>query len=869
MAKKITLAIAECILILSLGTIFAIGITGGFSIALGPLIIKANHLKNPFILLIGALVIRKILIGRFVRGLACVAFVRGGIARVRFFLDKFVMLLVESQHFRKRVLLVLLLFGILSVGILLIFYGFSIKRGLTGNYYDNVEWAGLPIMTVHDRSIDVQRMKRLVPPHLENYSIEWRGVIDIPKSKTYRFTLVSDDGSFLYLDKQLVVDNGGYHGFRERSGMVFLEKGFHPITIRYLQGNGEAALKIYWTRFWKWQERLSHVFLFPEKPEETAYLTERILSIIFAGLKFIWLICFVSGILIFLNSRRIILPLLRSSPLGRVYLKLVSWIIEDEEEKPVFSVLPKNFFPVPRVFFLLLIGSFFLNVWGISWGLPGYIGWVADELTPLVIQNAIRTGFSWGWLEKYPPFHYYLLTISYIPFFILHRLNVIDLQNFQIYTILFYLGRFVSVLMGTAIVFLVYLCGCELYEKRASLFAALITALMPSFLYYSKNVNLDIPYMFWFVLSLFFYIRILKYHRIADYLLFSATATLSLCTKDQAYGLYMLTSIGIISSHYLYKRKRSPSAKIINSLFNRKTLLSLLLAVIIFIVIHNILLNVDGFLNHLKVITGSGSKPFQIYDNTIAGHAQMLWQSLKHLRFSFGWPIFLTCTIGVIIAFFQKKKNTLLCWIVIPGISYYLTFISIILYNYVRFLMPICIILAFFGGKCLSDFLSLSQRFYKTKIIIVSVIFIYTFLYAASVDILMAKDSRYYVETWMEQNIDENASIGLVGIREYLPRVTHFKQIQKIPEPFIQTVKQLNLDYIIINSDLRFRKTEIYNQLHDETFGYKLVLQHRSTSRWVLLNQEDIIKDGRREIFTSLDKINPEIKIFKRIVDTD
>lgn len=858
--KKITLTLAECILIVSLGVLLLIGITGGFSVTLGPLTLKAHRLKNPLIFLMGALVIRKILTGRFAHGLACVAFVRR-------FSDRLTITFVESYRFRKQVLWMLFLLGMLSAGILLSFYSFSLKRGLIGRYYNNPEWAGSPIITTHSRSIGLQRMTRQIPR--VNYSIEWTGVICIPVSGTYQFTLGSDDGSLFYLNKQLIVDNGGYHGFRERSGKITLEEGFYPISIRYMQGEGSAMFRVSWTRPGKRQARLSHVFLFPEKPGETAYFIDRLLSNGVTGFKLIWLICLVTGIVIFLSSRRIILPLLKNSLLGKVYSKLVGWLLEDEADKPAFSFLPENFYPVPRSLFLIVIGSFLLNAWGISWGLPSFYGWIADELTPTVMQETIRTGFSQGWFSKYPPFHYYLLAITYIPFFILHQLRIIDMQSFQIYTILFYLSRFISVLMGTAIVFITYLCGCEIYTKRASLFAALITALMPSFLYYSKNANLDVPYMFWFVLSLLWYIRILKYHRIADYLLFSITATISVCTKDQAYGFYVLTPIGIVLAHYLSERKHYTSAKIIHSLFNRKTLLSLLSAVVVFIVIHNIPFNLDGFLNHVTLISGPASKPYRIYENTVAGHIRMLGQDLKHLRFSFGWPVFLSCISGVVMACFQKKKNVLLFWILIPGISYYLFFMHIILYNYVRFFMPICILLAFFGGQCFSDFLDSTRRFYHAKIIVVSSIFLYTFFYAASVDILMAEDSRYYVETWMEQNIDENSSIGLVSFLEFLPRVTKFTRTIPISELSLGDIERFKPDYLVVNSNIKFRREKFYTRLHNEELGYTLLLRYRSTAKWVLLNYEDIIKNGKRDIFTSLDKINPEIEIFKRIVDPD
>jgi 4-amino-4-deoxy-L-arabinose transferase-like glycosyltransferase len=163
--------------------------------------------------------------------------------------------------------------------------------------------------------------------------------------------------------------------------------------------------------------------------------------------------------------------------------------------------------------------------------------------------------FSYGWYERHPPFHFYMLAFLFTPFAVLQQLRMIDILSLPIYTILFYIARLLSVAMGTGAIYIIYLCGREIYDKRAAIFAALIVALVTPFIFYSKTANLDIPYIFWFVLSLFFYIRILKNHETKDYILFTITATLSICTKDQAYGLYILPVIYIIYDNYIFKRK--------------------------------------------------------------------------------------------------------------------------------------------------------------------------------------------------------------------------------------------------------------------------------------------------------------------------
>jgi hexosaminidase len=40
------------------------------------------------------------------------------------------------------------------------------------------------------------------------------------------------------------VDNDGYHGADEKTGMIALSRGLHPFILRYAQATGGAALAL-------------------------------------------------------------------------------------------------------------------------------------------------------------------------------------------------------------------------------------------------------------------------------------------------------------------------------------------------------------------------------------------------------------------------------------------------------------------------------------------------------------------------------------------------------------------------------------------------------------------------------------------------
>ncbi|MBL8227441.1 MAG: PEP-CTERM sorting domain-containing protein [Bryobacterales bacterium] len=58
------------------------------------------------------------------------------------------------------------------------------------------------------------------------------------------FFVGSDDGSYLYVDGTLVVNNGFFQGFVERSGSINLTPGLHTLTVQYFQVGGNTGLSV-------------------------------------------------------------------------------------------------------------------------------------------------------------------------------------------------------------------------------------------------------------------------------------------------------------------------------------------------------------------------------------------------------------------------------------------------------------------------------------------------------------------------------------------------------------------------------------------------------------------------------------------------
>jgi hypothetical protein len=77
---------------------------------------------------------------------------------------------------------------------------------------------------------------RGVTKRFEWFAIDYTGKFWIDKPGVYGFVLTSDDGSKLFIDDKLTIDNDGQHPPLERSGDVELSRGIHAIRVSYFQG---------------------------------------------------------------------------------------------------------------------------------------------------------------------------------------------------------------------------------------------------------------------------------------------------------------------------------------------------------------------------------------------------------------------------------------------------------------------------------------------------------------------------------------------------------------------------------------------------------------------------------------------------------
>jgi len=115
-----------------------------------------------------------------------------------------------------------------------------------GDFNRTTEFARTPIEMTG--TTDTLRAEELAGDREDFYGLTFHGYVDIPDKGLYRVTLKSDDGSRLFLDDKLAIDNDGRHPYQESSGVIRLDKGLVPIRVEYFEGYGEELLELHLQR---------------------------------------------------------------------------------------------------------------------------------------------------------------------------------------------------------------------------------------------------------------------------------------------------------------------------------------------------------------------------------------------------------------------------------------------------------------------------------------------------------------------------------------------------------------------------------------------------------------------------------------------
>ncbi len=358
-----------------------------------------------------------------------------------------------------------------------------VREGLNATYFANATWSDPPALSTVDPQPSNERLLaafRGAPP--DAFSTTWAGSFLAMHDGSYALATISDDDSAVYVDGQVVVDNGGRRVWpRGATGLVTLSRGVHAIYVRYAQDGGpfhsscsgrERGSRSNGCRRGRSRRGGSSFWAFAS----SAGLKRSL-----AAAEWVWVASIVAWAL----------------TIGWAWIARGKAWLAGEGVWPALK--------------WILAASLILNATGIWWGLPGG-SWAPDELTPTLVLGAAAQLVHARLVRS----------LSAVSFLRAHR-GVQPVAVARAGS-----GAWTSSTSSTiraadvdragwsasrpapARCSRFTHAGAQTFGSRAGMFAAAMFALVTPFVYYAKTANLDVPYLFWFAVSLVFYLRVLR-----------------------------------------------------------------------------------------------------------------------------------------------------------------------------------------------------------------------------------------------------------------------------------------------------------------------------------------------------------------------
>jgi hypothetical protein len=207
--------------------------------------------------------------------------------------------------------------------------------------------------------------------------------------------------------------------------------------------------------------------------------------------------------------------------------------------------------------------------------------------------------------------------------------------------------------------------------------------------------------------------------------------------------------------------------------------------------------------------------------------------------------------------------------LILPALSYYLTFVTAVMYPYDRFFLGICIPLAVATGWWLDRWTRRGASHRGLKLTLACLVVAYAAARVVALDAITILDSRYYVERWLVARAGPGTVIGAEGPSLYLPRSSHV-----LWTPVAQdrgALEMLRPDFLVVNPGYSRRgqadanRSEFHDALENGSAHYRRVLRHRTWLWFSPLRWEPRFNQTAEDPFSNLTKVNPWIDVYERV----
>jgi 4-amino-4-deoxy-L-arabinose transferase-like glycosyltransferase len=388
---------------------------------------------------------------------------------------------------------------------------------------------------------------------------------------------------------------------------------------------------------------------------------------------------------------------------------------------------------------LLALG---LRLWGVSHGLP--YAYNADENAHFVTRAIGMFGHDWN--PNYyvnPPAYTYvvhlLLGIAYGG-----RAGVSD--AFAAHpTSIWMIGRVAAGVIGTLAVWLLYLAGSRLVDRRVGLLAAGLMAVAFLPVFYSKLALNDVPTTAGVCLALWGAAGILRLGRARDYAFAGIGLGLACATKYTG-GIVLLSILGAAGAQFAVSGGRAFAI--------RGLAIAAVAALGMFLVANPYaLLDFSAFtegLTHQSDASGDAAGKLGLTQSN--GYLYYLWS----FGWGLGWLPLVLAAGGAVRLWFDESR---LVWILVPPVVLFILFMGSQERYFGRWLLPVfpmLCILAAYAAIELVDYVAASRPALKPTLIALAVVAVcgQGFVYSLHSGLVLSRDdTRNLARAWMVANV--------------------------------------------------------------------------------------------------------------------
>ncbi|BAY22967.1 hypothetical protein NIES2100_27310 [Calothrix sp. NIES-2100] len=330
-----------------------------------------------------------------------------------------------------------------------------------------------------------------------------------------------------------------------------------------------------------------------------------------------------------------------------------------------------------------------LRLYGINFGLP----YIYDPDEPTFVIAAVKILASRDpnphWFGHPASTEIYILVALYTIIFLIGKslgifVNAEAFKSLYFHdpTVFYLSGRLLSAVVGTAIIFLTYLIGRKIFNKNIGLMAAILMAIIPLHVHFSKLVRADLIMTFLILCGLWYCLKILENNSYINYIGVGFLTGLAIVTKYPS----VVFTLTIILTYILSKGWQSKGGKFYLPVSLLACVTGAFLgSPFLFLDFQQVIANVtfESRATHLSA-TGGGF----IYN--------LIWYLQFAVIKNFTFSGLLLAVFGFVICLASKQKHK---WLLLSFPLFFLLFISSLNLIWERWIIPIvpftCLIVAY------------------------------------------------------------------------------------------------------------------------------------------------------------------------------